>query len=284
MRMAARSGRQGVAPGFSPIGGKAERMHEVTSKDGTTIAFDRLGAGPPVVLVTGGSVDRSSNAPLAEVLASDFTVHNYDRRGRGPSGDTQPYAVRREVEDIAAVLDAAGGSAGLYGSSSGAALALEAAASGLPVTKLALWEPPFIPDNGPPRPPADTAETYRQLVADGRRGDAVEYFMAKVVGLPAEFVAQARSSPWWPNQEALAHTLAYDAEVMADYSPPTQRAAAVAVPTLILTGGTSFPWMSDTAQALVEAMPNASSRILDGQTHDVDPAVLGPALREFFAG
>lgn len=259
-------------------------MHQVTSKDGTTIAYDRLGDGPPVVLVSGGSVDRSSNAPLAEVLASDFTVYNYDRRGRGPSGDTPPYAVQREVEDIEAVLSAAGGSAGLYGSSSGAALALEAAASGAPVSRLALWEPPFIPDGSVPRPPENTAEIYRRFVEAGRRGDAVEYFMATVVGLPAEFVAQARSAPWWPRQEALAHTLAYDATVMADYTLPTVRAAAVPVPTLVLAGGASFPWMAVTAEALAKAMPDAATRILDGQTHDVDPAVLGPALRQFFTG
>jgi pimeloyl-ACP methyl ester carboxylesterase len=259
-------------------------MHEVTSKDGTTIAFDRLGDGPAVVLVSGGSVDRSSNAPLADVLASDFTVFNYDRRGRGPSGDTQPYAVQREVEDVEAVLAAAGGSAGVYGSSSGGALALEAAASGLPITKLALWEPPFIPDGGSPRPPHNTAEIYRQLVGEGRRGDAVEYFMATVVGLPPEFVAQARTSPWWAKQEALAHTLAYDATIMADYSLPTARAAAVTVPTLVLAGSASFPWLAETARALVRAMPDASTRTLDGQTHDVDAAALGPVLREFFAG
>src|SRR5688572_5506973 len=182
-------------------------MDSVTSNDGTTIAFDRLGDGPPVILVSGGSVDRGSNAPLADLLARQFTVINYDRRGRGPSGDTQPYAVQREVEDIDAVIGAAGGAAGLYGSSSGAALALEAAAAGLAVTKLALWEPPYIGE-GRPRPAADTASIYRKFVAEGKRGDAVEYFMAKVVGMPPEFVGFARSQPWWPAQEALAHTLA----------------------------------------------------------------------------
>ena len=192
-------------------------MENVTSRDGTTIAFDRLGEGPPIVLVTGGSVDRMSNVPLAQELASDFTVLNYDRRGRGPSGDTPPYAIEREVEDIEAMLEAAGGSANLYGTSSGAALALRAAADGLPVTKLALWEPPFILDENA-RPPKDQVEQYETMVAEGRRGDAAEYFMTKVVGMPPEFAAQARTEPWWPNQEALAHTLAYDARIMGDYS------------------------------------------------------------------
>ncbi len=220
-------------------------MEEVTSKDGTRIAFDKMGAGSPVILVSGGSVDRGSNAPLAEVLAKDFTVYNYDRRGRGPSGDTQPYAVEREIEDIAAVIGAAGGSACLYGTSSGAALALEAAASGISITKLALWEPPYIIDNSRPRPPADTATIYRDLVSAGRRGEAVEYFMVQVVGLPAEFAAQARNAPWWPAQEALAHTLAYDAAIMGDYSLPAERAASIKVPTLVLDGGARCPcWRS----------------------------------------
>ena len=168
-------------------------MGKVTSKDGTSIAFDRSGDGPAVILVCGGSVDRTSNAPLAELLAEHFTVFNYDRRGRGDSGDTAPYAVEREVEDIDAVFEEAGGSSCLYGSSSGGALALVAAAGGLPITKLALWEPPFILDEKA-RPPAHTAKTFTELVSAGRRGDAVEFFMAKVVGLPPEFVAGARSA------------------------------------------------------------------------------------------
>ena len=259
-------------------------MDNVTSKDGTTIAFDRLGDGPPVVLVSGGSVDRSSNAPLAGVLAGQFTVFNYDRRGRGPSGDTQPYAIQREIEDLDAVIGAAGGSAGVYGSSSGAALVLEAAAAGSPATKIALWEPPYIVGESAPRPAPDTASIYRKFVAEDRRGDAVEYFMAKVVGMPAEFVAFARSQPWWPSQEALAHTLAYDAEIMGDYEIPTERIAKIAVPALVLTGGASFDWMVQTAQAIVAALPNGRHQVLEGQSHDVSADVLGPALAGFFAG
>jgi pimeloyl-ACP methyl ester carboxylesterase len=258
-------------------------METVTSKDGTTIAYDRLGDGPPVILVSGGSVDRMSNAGLAALLATDFTVFNYDRRGRGPSGDTPPYAVEREVEDIDAVIKAAGGSAFVYGSSSGAALVLEAAASGLAITKLALWEPPFILDESI-RPPADTAERYNEMVADGRRGDAVEYFMAKVVGMPAEFVAQARSQPWWAATEALAHTLAYDATIMGDYSLPVERAAQVKAPTLVIAGGGSFPFMRETAQALADALPQGQTRTLEGQDHNVAPEALAPAMKEFFAG
>ena len=256
-------------------------METVTSQDGTTIAFDRLGEGPPVVLVCGGSVDRTADAAIAQELAADFTVFNYDRRGRGDSGDTPPYAIEREVEDVRAVIDAAGGSANLWGSSSGAALALIATASGAPVDKLALWEPPFILDENA-RPPADQVEQYETMIAEDRRGDAAEYFMTKVVGMPPEFVADARTQPWWANQEAIAHTLAYDARIMGDYSVPTETAGAVKVPTLVLAGGADMPSMRESAPVLADAIPDGQVRLLDGQGHDVDPTVLAPALKEFF--
>jgi pimeloyl-ACP methyl ester carboxylesterase len=256
-------------------------MNTVTSSDGTTIAFDQLGDGPPIILVGGGSVDRSANAPLAALLASHFTVINYDRRGRGDSGDAPPYAVEREIEDLEALINEAGGSAFVYGTSSGGALALEAAASGLAIMKLALWEVPFVLDESR-RPPADTARTYTELVSAGRRGDAVEFFMSKVVGLPPEFVDHARTQPFWQAQEALAHTLAYDATIMGDYSLPTERAAAVAVPTLVIAGEASFPFMRETAQVLANTIPDGQHRTLEGQEHNVDPAALAPVLVEFF--
>ena len=259
-------------------------MDSVTSKDGTTIAFDRLGSGPAVILVSGGSVDRGSNAGVADILSSDFTVFNYDRRGRGPSGDTPPYAVEREIEDIDAVVTAAGGSAYLYGSSSGAVLALYAAEK-LPgrITKLVLWEPPFILDPSA-RPPADQVEQYNKMLAEGRRGDAAQYFMEKVVRMPAEFVASTRSQPWWAANEALAHTLPYDATIMGDYSLPEDRARAVTIPTLVLDGGASFGFMGPTADALAKVLPRGERRTLAGQEHNIDPNVLAPALKEFFAG
>jgi pimeloyl-ACP methyl ester carboxylesterase len=169
-------------------------MNQVTFKDSTSIAFDQLGTGAPIILVSGGSVDRGSNASLATLLAKQFSVFNYDRRWRGPSGDTQPYTVEREVEDIEAGAKAAGDSAYLFGSSSGAALALKAACQLSSITKLALWEPPFILEPAM-RPPADTAKTFHDLVAAEKRADAAEYFMAKVVGMPAEFVTFAKSQP-----------------------------------------------------------------------------------------
>jgi pimeloyl-ACP methyl ester carboxylesterase len=257
-------------------------METVTSKDGTTIAFDRLGQGPPVVLVSGGSVDRMSLAGLAQELASDLTVLNYDRRGRGPSGDTPPYAIEREIEDIGAVVAAAGGEAAIFGSSSGAVLAMLAAGAGLPITKAALWEPPYLPE-GMPTPPDDQVERYERFVAEGRRGDAVEFFMSEVVGMPPEFVAGARSQPWWGATEALAHTLAYDARIMGDYRIPADRVAQVRVPTMVVAGGADMPFMRETAQALADALPRGEVRFLDGQGHDVDMQVLAPVLKGFFA-
>ena len=256
-------------------------MNEVESKDGTRIAYDREGEGPPVILICGGSVTRMADAPLAAELAGRFTVFNYDRRGRGDSGDTLPYVIDREIEDIDALIRAADGEANVWGSSSGAVLGLRAAAAGLKMSKLALWEPPFIPD-GVPRPPDDQVEQYERMVAEDRRGDAVEYFMTKVVGMPAEFAANARTQPWWEATEAIAHTLAYDARIMGDYRIPPDLASSIHIPTLVVAGGADMPWMRDTAQALADASPNGEARFLDGQGHDVDMTVLAPVLADFF--
>ena len=255
-------------------------MNTVTSPDGTVLAYDRLGGGRPVVLLPGGSVDRMSNAGLAAELSKDFTVYNLDRRGRGDSTDTLPYAVAREIEDITAVIEAAGGSAHLYGSSSGAALALEAAAAGAPVGKLALWEPPYFIE---PRPElADTARVFHDLVAAGKRDEAAEYFMGTVVGMPPEFVAGASQAPWWAGQIKIAHTLEYDATIMGTYGVPVERAESVQVPTIIVDGGASFPFMRETADRLAELIPDAQRATLEGQSHDVDPAALAPVLAAFF--
>jgi len=258
-------------------------MRQVRSQDGTPIAFDRSGAGPAVILVCGASTTRAANAPLAALLAPHFTVFNYDRRGRGDSGDTAPYAVEREVEDLDALIKVAGGLASLFGTSSGAILALEAAAHGLAITKLALWEPPFSVDDDGPRRHKEYVTRLAELLAAGRRGDAVALFM-KQVGLPPEFVAQARNAPWWSATEDLAHTLAYDAAVMGDSAVPTERVASVTVPTLVMDGGASPAHLRNAARALADVLPRAQHRTLEGQTHAVDPEVLAPVLEAFFAG
>jgi pimeloyl-ACP methyl ester carboxylesterase len=172
----------------------------------------------------------------------------------------------------------------VFGTSSGAALALEAAASGLAVTRLALWEPPFVVDGSRPRPPADAAATYEKLVSAGRRGDAVEFFMAKVVGMPAVFVAEARNAPWWLAQEAMAHTLAYDAVIMGDHSVPSERVAAVAAPALVIDGAASPAWMHTAARAVANLLPAGRYHTLEGQQHNVAVEALGPVLEAFFAG
>jgi pimeloyl-ACP methyl ester carboxylesterase len=259
-------------------------LQHVTSADGTDIAYERLGSGPVLILVSGGSVDRMSNAGLAHELARDFTVINHDRRGRGDSGDTRPYAVEREIEDIAALLDAEGGSAALYGSSSGAALALQATRALQPrITKLVMWEPPYFVDPAA-RPPLDTVETYERLVAEGRRADAVEYFMTQVVRLPQEFADFAKTQPWWAGQERIAHTLAYDGRVMGDYLIPTATAEAVTVPAIVIVGGASFGFFGATAEALAAALPNGSSTVIEGQEHNVAPEALAPVVKAFLAG
>jgi pimeloyl-ACP methyl ester carboxylesterase len=253
-------------------------METVTSTDDTTIAFDQLGAGPPLVLVAGASCDRAVDAAIASGLAEHFTVLNYDRRGRGDSSDTLPYDVRREVEDLAVLLDAAGGSAVVVGLSSGGALAALAAAEGLPIAHLVMWEPPYrLDEAGRAATREYRAELTRLLDAD-RRGDALALFMG-MVGLPPEMVDGMRGSPYWAKGEALAPTLAYDAAVMGDGALP-EALATVAVPTTVLAGGDSPAWMRESAAAAAGAVPGARSVVLAGQTHDVAADVLAAAVRQ----
>jgi pimeloyl-ACP methyl ester carboxylesterase len=264
-------------------------MQTVTSKDGTIIAFDRVGSGPALVLVGGMFEQRAMDSETAQLaalplLAQHFTVIHYDRRGRGGSTDTQPYAVQREIEDIEALIDAATGSACVFGISSGAALAFEAAcALGGKVTKLAMYEPPYNDDMAARRAWQQFRRQLGQALAEDRRADAVGLFML-LLGVPAEHVAAMREYPMWPMWEAVAPTIAYDAAVMGeDASVPIERAADVAVPTLLLDGGaTEWPFMRVTAAALARAMPNAQHRTLEGQTHEVAAEALGPVLVEFF--
>jgi pimeloyl-ACP methyl ester carboxylesterase len=267
-------------------------MPTVTSKDGTRIAFDRAGAGPALIMVSGAFHHRAMNPPGAEPsapLAPRFTVYTYDRRGRGESGDTAPYEVEREVEDIEALINEAGGSAFVFGHSSGAVLTLEAARL-LPgkITKLALYEPPFIVDDSRPPVPKDYLAHLTELSAAGRWGDAVVYFMTAGLAMPAEAVAPMRNDPMWPALEAVAHTLVYDTTVMGDTmsgsSEPLMRWASVTIPTLVMDGGDSPEMMHSAARALVAVLPHAQYRTLAGQTHGVAPEVLAPVLVEFFLG
>jgi pimeloyl-ACP methyl ester carboxylesterase len=263
-------------------------MPQVTSRDGTSIAYDRQGAGPAVILVGGGLVDpvtgragRWENAPLATALAGRFTVYNYDRRGRGDSGDTLPYAVDRELEDLRALLDEAGGSAHLYGASSGGALALEAAAAGLPTDRLAVYEVPYFVAEEMLQRWRDYVEQLTAALAQDRRGEAVELFM-RVAGAEDD-IPRARSSPMWPGLEAVAHTLAYDAACLGDGRPPTERLAAVTQPTLIATGG-GQEFFEQAADAITASLPHAQRLTLEGQTHLVDPKALAPVLERCFGG
>jgi pimeloyl-ACP methyl ester carboxylesterase len=259
-------------------------MRTAISADGTQIAFDQTGQGPPVILIVGAFNDRSTGAPLAKALESQLMVLNYDRRGRGASGDTQPYAVEREVEDLDALIREAGGAAAVFGYSSGARLALEAAARGLEVTKLALYEAPFIVGDEVPRPPKDVAVQLAKLVAAGRRGEAVELFQTKLVGIPEQVVAQLRRAPFRPALEAIAHTLVYDASIVGDLELPTALLRSIKAPTLVVYGGESPAFMGNAANALAKAVPDGHVRRLDGQSHDIDPAALAPVLLEFLGG
>lgn len=266
-------------------------MHEpttgsVTSTDGTTIAFDRTGDGPPVILVHGAFTDRTHPTlrHVAAALAPWFTVVNYDRRGRGGSDDVPPYALEREIEDLAALVAMVGGSAMVFGGSSGAGLVLEAAARGLPITRLALWEPPYHVDGSAPDLPLDFAERLAALVEAGRRGDAVTLFLTVAAQAPAPVVAEMRTQPYWPDMEAIAHTLVYEAVVMGPGNAfPAQRFARLRLPTLVLTGAESPSWMVDAGKAVSASIPHAAHRVLDGQTHNVAPEALAPELLEFFA-
>ncbi len=261
-------------------------MQMITSKDGTTIAYDREGDGPAAILVAGALCARLSwsGPAIAALLAPHFTVYNYDRRGRGDSGDTMPYAVAREIEDIEALIDDAGGSAYLFGHSSGAALALEAAAAlGRKVARLAMYDAPYDDDREAPQRGREYTRRLSELLAADRRGDAVVLFMA-LVGTPAEQIEGMRRAPFWPALEAIAPTLAYDNAVISgeDGALPIARAAQMTAPTLVMAGGASHPSMQDTARTLSAAMPHARLRTLAGQGHEVSPEALAPVLIEFF--
>lgn len=256
-------------------------MDRVRSKDGTEIAFERSGNGPTLILIGGAFADRSGAADFAAALASRFSVVAYDRRGRGDSGDAPAYAVEREVEDLERLIDAVGGTAFVHGMSSGAALALQAAAAGASISRLSVCEPPFRVEGAPPAPER-YIQSLQEMRSGDRRGEAVEYFLTRAVGLPAEAVQQMRGAPMWPGMEAVSHTLVYDALVMGDSAVPTALLAKVDIPTLVLDSTGSAPWLRSAAAATAVALPQATHRSLDGGFHFLPPEVLAPALTEFF--
>jgi pimeloyl-ACP methyl ester carboxylesterase len=258
-------------------------MKTVTSADATTIAFDQFGAGAPIIMAAGAFNDRSTTEPLARALAPQLLAVNYDRRGRGDSADAPRYAVEREIEDIDALIAEVGGSAAVFGYSSGATLALRAAAAGLPITRLALYEPPFVIGDSRPRPRAGLDAELAQLIAAGRRGDAVELFQTEVIGMPAEVVAQLRQAPFRPGMEAIAHTLVYDATIVGDLSLPTELIASITTPTLVIDGDQSPSVIREAARAVADTLPNGQLHSLAGRDHTIDPAATAPILAEFLA-
>jgi pimeloyl-ACP methyl ester carboxylesterase len=260
-------------------------MQHVTSKDGTIIAYEQSGQGPALVVVGGVLGDHHQQAGLAALLAEHFTVYNIDRRVHGESGFTAPYAVEREAEDLDALITEAGGSAFVYGTSGPGVLCMEAAARGLSpkMKKLAVWEPPYILEGTRPPVPQDYMEQLAQLLREGRRGDMIGLFFTKAIGMPAEFVAPMRQSPFWAAQEAFAPTLVYDATLMGngDFKLPKERLAKVTAPTLVIDGGTT-PWLSHAADAVADTLPNAQRRTIAGQPHNVADEAMAPVLIEYF--
>jgi pimeloyl-ACP methyl ester carboxylesterase len=253
-----------------------------TSLDGTRVAFDRLGEGPLVIVVGGILSDRQTTRPLAEKLAEHVGVTNYDRRGRGDSGDTAPYAVEREIEDLGALIATAGGTAAVYGHSSGACLALRAAADGLPIAKLVLHEPPYGPGDEKSRQEArEGADKVLALLAEDRRGDAIKLFLT-AAGLPPEMAEEASKDP---KLLALATTMPYDYEVVGDSSRggavPEELVRALTMPTLVISGSASPAFFQDTAARVAELLPNGEHIVLEGQDHDASADAVAPVVAEF---
>ena len=254
-------------------------MDHVKSQDGTPIAYQRSGQGPVLVLVVGAFCDRTSTASLAPLLAPEFTVVEYDRRGRGDSGPGEGDDPAREVEDLAAVVEAVGGAAAVYGHSSGGALALEAAAAGLPVTRLAVYEPPYTAD--PAGGDAGLQGAVRERLAAGDPDGAATRFL-EATGMPPQALAGFRASPGWPRMRALAPSLVHDLALIGDARIPGERFAAIGCPTLVLSGGPSASSPSPSGAAVAAAVPGARHEVVVGQGHAVEPAAVAPVLVDWF--
>jgi pimeloyl-ACP methyl ester carboxylesterase len=255
-------------------------MRKVVSRDGTTIAYEKAGDGPPLVLLNGGFRDHTIFDPLVPELAPYCTVYVYDRRGRGESGDAPTYSVHREIEDLEAVIAEAGGQAVVFAGSSGANLAIEAALCGAPIPKLALHEP-YYRVEGNPKPPDDFMDNLRALLAEDKRGEAAEYFLAKLVGFTPEVIADWRKSPLWATNEANAHTLPYDTAICGDFNVPVERLATFRTPTLVVSSDNSSDWLRAAARATATALPNGLGMELPGSWHRVQTDILGRIIGEF---
>jgi pimeloyl-ACP methyl ester carboxylesterase len=256
-------------------------MEKLRSADGTTIAFDRTGHGPALVLVVGAFCDRHTTRSFARLLAPAFTVFEYDRRGRGASGNAAIYSVEREIEDLAAVVAVAGEAPFVFGHSSGAVLALEAAARDVPITRLVAYEPPYIVDNSRERPGDDLADRLATLVSAGSRGDAVKLFLTEAIQVPPHFLGMIESGPDWTSMTAIAHTLSYDVTLCNNNEMSNALLATIHVPALVLGGSNSPGWYHDTVRAVAAAIPNARHQFLDGQGHNAADDVLARVLIDF---
>ena len=264
-------------------------MHTIRSKDGTTIAFDKAGNGPALILVGGMFEQRAMESETSKLavypsLTQHFTVYHYDRRGRGDSADTLPFAVEREIEDIDALITDAGGSALVFGISSGAALAFEAALGlGAKVKKLALYEPPYNDDPDARQAWVNFRAQLAEALTEERHRDAVGLFMM-LLGVPPEGLEEMHQYPMWPMWEAIAPTVAYDAAALGpEAAVPVEKAAGLRAPALVMSGSESYPFMHAAAQALAAAVPNGEYRCLEGQRHEVAPEAIAPVLIEFFS-
>ncbi|HUA06542.1 MAG TPA: alpha/beta hydrolase [Solirubrobacteraceae bacterium] len=253
-------------------------MEMIQSADGTRIAVDRSGAGAPLVIVLGAFCDRSTSKPLAALLAPRYTVYEYDRRARGDSSNGLRLSIEREVQDLAAVVTAAGEAPFVYGHSSGALLALEAAARGVQMRRLAVYEPPYT---GAHDPGPEFGRHLDELVATGRRDEAAEQWLA-VTGTPPPIIESIKRGPGWVQRQALAHTLSQDLRLANSGRVPLERLDAIEIPVLALAGADSPPWASLTTAVLAGSLPHASERIVDGQQHIPADSVIGEILESFF--
>jgi hypothetical protein len=254
-----------------------------TSADGTTIAYQVFGSGVPIVFVSGATQAKESWAELAEAMSGlGFAAVPYDRRGRGDSGDTMPYAVEREIEDLAAVMASVGGSAGVLGMSSGGALANRAVAAGLPIPTLSTFETPYRVDDDGPKPPVDYVEHLQELYDDDRPEEMLEYFMVAGVGQPQEAVEEMKLSPFWQTLLPLGRTVLYDGLCLGSSQAPlpTELLGSITIPMLCIGSNGSPAWLREAAEAAAAAAPNARFVPLDGGWHSAPTDVLAPVLAE----